>query len=135
MLRRGSRAENVLVPPDGSGADELRAFIAPSKRHTYFGSLRSSQALAQTVFGAVTVSDRLGVLASIRAECGRPAFFTTHHGCSIAFEHEVKSLNEPRPTSIDVLLSSPSQRVAIECKFSVPPKNASPIATQPRKGG
>lgn len=109
---------NVLVPPDETQADQIRAAIAPRQRHRYFTSLRSSQALAQSVFGAIVAAERLDLLGTVSAECGRPAFFTDHRGWAPEFEHDVDLLGEPRPTSIDVLLSGNDRRVAIECKFT-----------------
>lgn len=109
---------NVLVPQDGCRAAECRALIAPTKRHQHFGSLRSSQALAQSVLGAIAIFRRLDLLSAVRAECGRPAFFMDHRGWSLELEHEVDTLKEPRQTSIDVLLSGANRRIAVECKFT-----------------
>lgn len=118
VLKPEFAAMNVVVPPGGSHADEIRAAIAPDQRHRHFASLRSSQALAQSVFGGIAAFGRLDLLRDITAECGRPAFFTDHTGWTLGFEHEVEVLGEPRPTSIDVLLSGPDRRVAVECKFT-----------------
>jgi hypothetical protein len=109
---------NVLVPLDGHRAAESRALIAPTKRHRHFGSLRSSQALAQGVLGAIAAFKRLDLLSAVRAECGRPAFFMDDCGWSLEFEHEVDTLKEPRQTSIDVLLTGANRRIAVECKFT-----------------
>jgi hypothetical protein len=111
---------NLLLPPGISRADEIRSAIAPVQRHRFFASLRSSQALAQSVFGAIKAFNRLDLLENITAECGRPAFLKDHRGCTLEFEHDVKTLGEPRPTSIDVLFSDPDRRVAIEFKFTGP---------------
>ena len=46
------------------------------------------------------------------------AFFADNGGRTLTFEHEVYTLGEPRPTSIDVLLSGSDRRVAVECKFT-----------------
>src|SRR3546814_8550525 len=62
---------NVLVPPEQSLAAEIRASVRPEQRHRHFASLRSSQALAQSVFGAISAFDKLDVLEDIAAECGR----------------------------------------------------------------
>ena len=35
----------------------------------------------------------------------------------MGFEHRVVGLREPSPTNVDVMLSKPGHRVAIECKF------------------
>jgi hypothetical protein len=118
VLKPEFASRNVLAPPDGSQADKIRAAIGSAQRHKHFASLRSSQALAQSVFGAISAFERLGVFEAVTAECGRPAFFQTHRGWTVALEHEVDTLGEPRPTSIDVLLSGPDRRVAIECKFT-----------------
>ena len=110
--------KGVLVPPNSSTANAIRAAIPGSQRHRWFCSLKSSQALTQSVFGAIRAFDRLDLLQNVSAECGRPAFFEDHRGTTLNFEHEVRCLGEPRPTSIDVLLSGPQERVAIECKFT-----------------
>ena len=109
---------NVLALRDGAHAEEIRAAIAPHQRHRHFRSLRSSQALAQSVFANIAAADRLDLLANVTAECGRPAFFTDHEGWGLEFEHDVDLLGEPRPTSIDVLLAADGRRVAVECKFT-----------------
>ena len=79
--------------------------------------MRSSQALTQSVFAAVRAFNRFDLLEDVVAECGQPAFFDNRQDWVMSFEHEVSELNEPRPTNVDVLLSRPGQRVAIECKF------------------
>ena len=110
--------ESVLVPQNGSKVSDILAAIPQSQRHRWFRSLKSSQALTQSVFGAIRAFDRLDLLESVPADCGRPAFFDDHRGTTFDFEHDVRYLGEPRPTSIDVLLSGPQKRVAIECKFT-----------------
>ena len=114
------REKNVLVPPDDeSKAGEIRTAISRG-RHQWFGSLKSSQALAQSVFGALHAFDRLDLLQDVRTECWRPACFQDHRGWTLDLEHEVRCLGEKSRgrTSVDVLLSGPEERVAIECKFT-----------------
>ena len=111
-------SKNVLLPPDKSKAGKIRRAVSEHQRHRWFGSLKSSQALAQSVFGAIYAFDRLDLLQDVRTECWRPAFFEDHKGWTLEFEHEVDNLGEPRPTSVDVLLSGPENRVSIECKFT-----------------
>lgn len=108
----------VLVPQDASIARAIRAAIPKSKRHKWFRSLKSSQALSQSIFGAVDVFNCVDLLQDVQAECGRPAFFEQGSGLAMEFEHEVRWLAEPQPTSIDVLLGGPRACVAIECKFT-----------------
>lgn len=118
VLRPPFVDRNVLTPAEPpSMVSAIRLAILPEQRHRHFASLRSSQALTQSVFGALRTLQRLDLLAGIAAECGRAAFFEAADGWSLTFEHEVRSLNEPRPTSVDVLLQGP-RRVAIECKFT-----------------
>lgn len=42
VLAKEFESRNVLVPPDGSRAEEIRAAIPQKQRHSKFGSLRSS---------------------------------------------------------------------------------------------
>ena len=118
VLAGKSVSKNVLLPQDESKAEEIRCAVSEPQRHRWFGSLKSSQALAQSVFGALHAFERLDLLKNVLAECGRPAFFEDCRGWAFEFEYEVSSLGEPRPTSVDVLLSGPEERVPIECKFT-----------------
>ena len=120
VLARKFREKNVLVPSNNeSKACDIRNAIPRNQRHRWFGSLKSSQALAQSVFGALHAFDRLDLLEDVRAECGRPAFFKDHRSWTLDFEYEVRCLGEKQsPTSVDVLLSTPQKSVAIECKFT-----------------
>ena len=117
VFARDLESKNVLVPPSRKRAADIRAAIPVSQRHRWFSSMRSSQALAQSIFAAIRAFDRLDLLEGISTERGRPAFFDHQQGWMLSFEHAVSGLNEPRPTNVDVLLSRPGQRVAIECKF------------------
>ena len=117
VLGGKSVSKNVLLPQDAK-AEKIRCAVSEPQRHRWFGSLKSSQALAQSVFGALHAFERLDLLKNVLAECGRPAFFEDYRGWTLNFEHEVGSLGEPRPTSVDVLLSGPEERVPIECKFT-----------------
>ena len=80
--------------------------------------MASSQALTQSVFGAIGALHRLEVLREVPADCGRPAFFDDHRDWSLALEYDVRGLGEPRSTSVDTLLRGPHGRVAVECKFT-----------------
>ena len=118
VLADESASENILTPQDVSRAKVIRDAISRNQRHRWFRSLKSSQALAQSVFGALHAFSRLDLLQDVSAECGRQAFFEDRNGWMLCLEHEMDSLGEPRPTSVDVLLSGPEKRVAIECKFT-----------------
>ena len=117
VLRPEFGAKSVLVPPDPAKASAVVSAVPDGERHRWFRSFKSSQALAQSVFGAVVAFGHLDVLDGILADCGRPAFLADTRSTSLVLEHNVRNLGEPRPTSVDVFLEARSRRVAIECKF------------------
>ena len=109
-------SKTVLAPAHADRAREIRAALPEERRHKWFRSHRSSQALTQSVFAAVRAFGRTDIL-DIPAECGRPAFCEAPHRASLALEYQLQTLREPEPTSVDVLLEHPSYRVAVECKL------------------
>ncbi len=111
---------NLMLPCDKRMALEIEAEIQKTSRHKHFGSFRSSQAIAQSVFGAFKAAGRLDLLSRIPAECGRPAFGGTSLETKLSMEVHVQTLNEPRPTQLDVCLETDDYRVAVECKFCEP---------------
>ena len=117
VLHDDFASQAVLVPSDPTRARSIASALPRKERHRWFRSSRSSQALTQSVFGALGAFDRLDLLEGVLAECGRPAFLTDTGGASLTLEHQVSTLGEPRRTGVDVLLEGSSQRVAIECKF------------------
>jgi len=117
VLAKQFCSKNVLVPQDGIRDQAIRAALPVRQHHQWFRSLKSSQALAQSVFAAIHVFNRLDLLKGLPAECGRPAFFLDQRDWRIDLEYNLQTLKEPKPTSVDVLLHRPSHRVAIECKF------------------
>lgn len=118
VLRSDAASRAVLLPSDRGRAERILASIPKRERHRWFRSLKSSQALAQSVFGAVAAFGRLDLLDSVAAECGRPAFLENARHASLVLEHRVETLGEPRPTSVDVFLKGSSPRIAVECKFA-----------------
>ena len=118
VLRAGFESRAVLVPSNPTRAYEIVSAIPNKARHRWFRSFKSSQALTQSVFGGLGSFGCLGLLNGVTAECGRPAFLEDARGASLALEHNVRTLDEPRPTSIDVLLEAGCRRVAIECKLT-----------------
>ncbi|MCY4004163.1 MAG: hypothetical protein OXF33_10710 [Rhodospirillales bacterium] len=117
VLRPELGAKSVLVPPDPAKASTVVSAVPEQERHRWFRSFKSSQALAQSVFGAIGAFGRLDLLGGVRAECGRPAFLEDVRGAALVLEHNVRNLGEPRPTSVDAFLKAGSGRVAVECKF------------------
>lgn len=118
VLRREFASRAVLVPPDPAKASDIVAAVPEQERHRWFRSFKSSQSLAQSVFGAVRSFGRLDLLDDLTADCGRPAFLEDARGADLVLEHKVQSLGEPRQTSVDVLLEGGSRRVAVECKLT-----------------
>ncbi len=118
VLRAEFTSNSVLVPSDSTRAIEIVSAVPEKERHRWFRSFKSSQALAQSVFGAVGSFGRLDLLDGVIADCGRPAFLEVTRCASLVLEHKVDSLDEPRRTSVDVLLETPSKRVAVECKLA-----------------
>lgn len=111
---------NVLLTPGISDQQRQEVLLALPRQHwhLWFRSMTSSQALAQSVFGNLTVLGKLRLIADIQDDEGRPVF-AGPSGLSerASLEYQVTSLREPRPTSIDVFLAG-DYRVAIECKLS-----------------
>ncbi len=120
VLKKHHAADNILTPPDELAAEKIRNAIDEKRRHRWFRSLKSSQALSQSVFGALDAFDRLKLLQDIKAECGRPAFFNDCAEFTQELEFEVDWLNEPSRTSVDVMFTGPQNRIAVECKFTEP---------------
>ena len=118
VLSRQYRYENLILPPDPEKAEQVLLAVPYAKRHRWFGSGKSSQAFSQSVFGAIQAFDALDLLTDLKAECGRPAFAGRMDGWTLELEHEVKGLQEPRPTSVDMVAQGPEYRVAVECKLT-----------------
>lgn len=117
VLRPEAASNPVLVPSDPAKAAAILSTVPDGERHQWFRSFKSSQALAQSVFGAIGSFGRLDALDGVIADCGRPAFFEDARSASLVLEHDIRNLGEPRPTSVDAFLEARSWRVAVECKF------------------
>lgn len=111
---------NVLTKPDATEKDKRRllSLIPERKRHKWFRSMSSSQALALSLFGNLVVYGQLDWLQDLKDDDGKAVFGTADLSAyNFSMEHEIGMLNEPRPTSLDVFLSG-RYRVALECKLS-----------------
>src|SRR5262245_29067048 len=119
VFDRDHVAANLLIPPTASAQDRRRIIdlIPPGQRHRHFGSMQSSQALAQSVFGTITILNRLPLISAIVAEDGLAAFGPNLDGSKLELEKAIQTLGEPRRTSIDVWFEGP-YRVAVECKLA-----------------
>ena len=119
VFDRDHVAANLLIPPAASAQDRQRIIdlIAPAQRHRHFGSMQSSQALAQSVFGIIKILNWLPLMSAIVAEDGRAAFGPNLDELKLELEKVTQTLGEPSGTSIDVWFEGP-YRVAVECKLS-----------------
>ncbi len=119
VFKREYSDENLLASPsiDPDARRRIVNAITAHQRHRYFASMRSSQALAQTVFGNLSVQGKQHLLRKLVCDDGQAAFSSDVATRHIKFELELKHLGEPRPTSIDVWIDRPSP-IAIECKFT-----------------
>jgi hypothetical protein len=110
---------NILLPPQATGLEQQQivAMVTKGQRHRYFGSMQSSQALAQSVFGTIEMLHRLPLLSSVMSDDGRSAFGLTLKNSTVVLEKSVDTLGEPRSTSVDVWISG-LYCVAVECKLA-----------------
>ena len=113
----GAAEHNVLYPPhaEPNVRQTIVTSVPTSERHRHFASMRSSQALAQSVFGSLAALGKAGVLAGLTTDDELP---TVRSGVTVQMEYLVEHLGEPRSTSVDVWLDGGEQRVAVECKFT-----------------
>ncbi len=117
----GDASLNILTDPNLHLHQRQRLIqvIPPEKRHRWFGSMKSSQALAQSLFGTLMVTQNAAILQQL-ATVDDPNFFPFQpdqdRQASIALEANVEHLGEPTPTSLDVIFAG-ARRVAIECKL------------------
>jgi hypothetical protein len=120
VFNRQNRERNLLIPPcNPAERDRIVAKIAKVRQHKHFGSMLSSQALTQSIFGTFEVLNRLPLLSGVKAEDGSPAFGQMLCQTKLYLEKEVRTLGErpTRTTSIDVWFEG-TYRVAVECKLA-----------------
>jgi hypothetical protein len=119
VFTREASDHNLIVPDEAKLAAAVVELVPRSKRHRWFRSMKSSQALAQSVFGNLKVLNRISCLSEVSSDDDAvPAFGPGPIGPSdIELEHDVTSLNEVRATSVDLLVSG-SASVCVECKLS-----------------
>jgi hypothetical protein len=111
---------NILMEPSLSPARQKQLLdeVPANSRHRWFRSMKSSQALTQSVFANLKILGCLHYLEELTDESGEPLFGDEQvTPANLALEHEVSFLGEPRPTNLDVFISG-NYQVAIECKFT-----------------
>lgn len=97
-----------------SGLDRL---LPKDRRHRWFGSMGSSQALAVSVFGTMIKRDGLSLLNEVPDEHNHPLLPGFTLADQPEFDYQVTTLNEPRPTQVDLFLPGQRGHVAVECKL------------------
>lgn len=111
--------QNIIINPVAGKQenDRLLSLIPDWKRHKWFRSMNSSQALAQSIFGNLAINNSLHYLSEIKDDDGLDLFGKAQIS-SDNFEMEkiIDYLGEPRQTSLDGYVSG-NYRIAIECKF------------------
>lgn len=119
VFRREHADKNVLVRPGASPAEQRAVLktLRCDKRHRYFASMRSSQALAQSVFANLKVYESLECLLDVR-DGGGPLFPLVDAN-SLFMEHGIDFLGEREQaqTSVDVMFCG-NYQVAVECKLA-----------------
>lgn len=111
---------NVIINPAASQQekDKLLDLIPEGERHKWFGSMNSSQALAQSILGNLAIYDSLHYLSELKDDEGMPLFGKVQISSSdFKMEHKIDFLREPRSTSLDGYIPG-DYRIAIECKFT-----------------
>lgn len=117
---RSEAWRNVIVNPDVTQDEEshLFALVPDGDRHKWFGSMNSSQALAQSVLGNLAIYGFLSCLAELKSAEELELFGKAQISVdNFRMEHKIDYLGEPRLTSLDGYISGDYQ-IAIECKFT-----------------
>ena len=121
VLRKEHADHNVLCPSDPLLTKAVLDSIPESRRHKWFRSMKSTQALAQSVFGNLKVHRRLDCLLDVRADDDDvPAFGDEPiDPAGVELEHSVgrEFLKEPHPTDIDLWIRGRTV-VSVEGKFT-----------------
>jgi hypothetical protein len=124
VFRKEYRDYNVVTPNGISRHQRERIInlIPNAKRHRHFGSLQSSQALAQSVFGTLKILRELTWLSNVTTEDGRPAFLQDTEGADFELEQDITTLGELKghQTQVDCCIANDRYRVAVECKLTEP---------------
>lgn len=119
VFRPYAASNNVLLKQGLSDKikQEVLNQIPTNQRHKWFRSMRSSQALVQSVFGNLKVFKRLDCLAELNGDNGKPLFIEESNFQKTCLEFVVDYLGEPQPTSVDIFFDG-NYRVAVECKLA-----------------
>jgi hypothetical protein len=111
---------NVIVDPQLSQVEacQVRRKLPPGEMHRWFRSMKSSQALAQSIFANLGAMKLCSALQMVTTDEGcHPFQGISADGSSLTLERSVTALGERRSTSIDISVHGPLN-VAIECKLA-----------------
>src|SRR5215207_836493 len=95
VFLRPQAHHNVIVNPDAAPGerDRLFALLPTPERHKWFGSMNSSQALAQSVLGNLAIYGHLGCLVELADDEGESLFGKAHLSSeNFSMEHKVSHL-------------------------------------------
>jgi len=122
VFTKAAAIHNVLVDGtlDRNGRNVVLTAIPVWERHRWFRSMRSSQALAQSVFGNLKAKRMSSVLHSVESEEGTRPFDFGDEEPSLELEKVAHDLGEAEghETKVDVYMKSGRRRLAIECKLT-----------------
>ena len=122
VFLRSETKRNVLINPDSESFENERilALIPDGERHKWYGSMNSSQALAQSILGNLAIYDKFNCLTDLQTDEKLPLLEKVDLSPNnFTMEHKINFLGEPRRTSLDGYISGDYQ-IAIECKFTEP---------------
>jgi hypothetical protein len=117
---RSEAWRNIIVNPSANEQEKkkLLDLIPRGEWHKWYGSMNSSQALAQSVLGNLAIYNKLSCLSELTDDEGLELFGkATISSNNFKMEHKIDFLGEPRQTSLDGYISG-DYRIAIECKFT-----------------
>ncbi len=120
VFKRSKAQKNVIINPSASEQEKkaLFALIPEGEWQRWYGSMNSSQALAQSVLGNLFVYNSLHCLSELEDDAGLPLLGKGQiPPDDFKMEYKINYLGEPRPTSLDGFLPGEYQ-IAIECKFT-----------------
>jgi len=111
---------NLIINPGASQSEIkcLLSLIPEPYRHKWFRSMNSSQALAQSILGNLTINRSLECLEELKDDDGHALLGKAQVSAdSFSMEKKIEHLGEPRSTSLDGYFAGRYQ-IAIECKFT-----------------
>lgn len=110
---------NILMQPGIQESKKEKIIKQIQKRHQWFRSMSSSQALTLSVFGNLKEYGKLNCLSHLKGDNGRPLFMmdsNQKNNCKLEFNVGYLGESNRNPTQVDVFFKG-DYRVAVECKL------------------